>query len=328
MASWMKKLIPSKKFTVLVLCMLLLGGVMQPVMAVCAQGPEYTAEPKPETYYTKEDCVVYAEPTYTSTILTTIGANVPVQVIGSYSNGWYRINIGVICYVKMDSLTTAGAIGIKNNADVQIADAKKIADEIGYQFVYLTLNKEKKIEKEIFNSYIGQKVILYVKIDDEVGVSFKMLYNDKVKNGIDLKYTKQATPPPTPAGGNPRTIDFSVEQPTELKGQIAIFQFKVGYDKKVNVFTAAVDTGELLEDPMAKHPYYTEFSEFAYAPMTQVYNMRVEESEIANSLNSTQRERTARIRQGIKYLDDDNKSYRNSVHGKLRKDTEYVDYNY
>ena len=172
-------------------------------MAVYAQGPEYTAEPKPETYYTKEDCVVYAEPTYTSTILTTIGANVPVQVIGSYSNGWYRINIGVICYVKMDSLTTAGAIGIKNNTDVQIADAKKIADEMGYQFVYLTLNKEKKIEKEIFNSYIGQKVILYAKIDDEVGVSFKMLYNDEVKRDINLKYTKQVTPPPKPADGIP-----------------------------------------------------------------------------------------------------------------------------
>lgn len=324
MASWIRK----KKLMVLVLCIMLLGGTLQPVMATYAQGPEYTAEPKPETYYTKEDCVVYAEPTYTSTILTTIGANVPVQVIGSYSNGWYRINIGVICYVKMDSLTTAGAIGIKNNADVQIADAKKIADEMGYQFVYLTLNKEKKIEKEIFNSYIGQKVILYAKIDDEVGVSFKMLYNDEVKRDINLKYTKQVTPPPKPADGIPRTIELTVEQDTELKGQIAIFQFKVGYDKKVNVFTADVDTGEFLDDPMAKHPYYTEFSEFAYAPMTQVYNMRVEESEIANSLTDTQRQRTARIRQGIKYLDDDNKSYRDSVHGKLRKDTEYVDYNY
>ncbi|RAZ95249.1 hypothetical protein DK853_30940, partial [Klebsiella oxytoca] len=96
-----------------------------------------------DVYYTKENCVVYAEPTYTSTVLTTLGANLPVQVVGAYSNGWYRINIGVICYVKMDSVTSAGAIGIKNNADKQIADAQKTAAELGYEFVYLTLNKQK-----------------------------------------------------------------------------------------------------------------------------------------------------------------------------------------
>ena len=76
-----------------------------------AKGPTYTAVQ--DVYYTKENCVVYAEPTYTATVLTTLGANLPVQVIGEYSNGWYRINIGVICYVKMDSVTSAGACNRK-----------------------------------------------------------------------------------------------------------------------------------------------------------------------------------------------------------------------
>lgn len=61
-----------------------------------------------DVYYTKDNCVVYAEPSYESTVLTTIGANVPVRVVGMYSNGWYRINLGVIAYVKMDSVTSAG----------------------------------------------------------------------------------------------------------------------------------------------------------------------------------------------------------------------------
>ncbi len=288
-------------------------------MTAYAKGPTYTA--MQDVYYTKENCVVYAEPTYTSIVLTTLGANLPVQVVGVYSNGWYRINIGVICYVKMDSVTSAGAIGIKNNADKQIADAQKTAAELGYEFVYLTLNKQKTIKKDIYNSYVGQKVILYAKIDDELGVSFKMLYEDKIKNDIDLNMTKTAS---VNKFGD-RTVQFMFNNDMELKGQIAIFQFRTGYDKAVDIYPSDVDTGEFV----MMNTYYTEFSEFAYAPVTQVADIMIVEAEIPNSLTETQRNIMADHRKGIKYQCDDTSEYRSDVvHGKLRKDTEYVDYNY
>ncbi len=288
-------------------------------MTAYAKGPTYTA--MQDVYYTKENCVVYAEPTYTSTVRTTLGANLPVQVVGAYSNGWYRINIGVICYVKMDSVTSAGAIGIKNNADKQIADAQKTAAELGYEFVYLTLNKQKTIKKDIYNSYVGQKVILYAKIDDELGVSFKMLYEDKIKNDIDLNMTKTAS---VNKFGD-RTVQFMFNNDMELKGQIAIFQFRTGYDKAVDIYPSDVDTGEFV----MMNTYYTEFSEFAYAPVTQVADIMIVEAEIPNSLTETQRNIMADHRKGIKYQCDDTSEYRSDVvHGKLRKDTEYVDYNY
>lgn len=284
-------------------------------MTAYAKGPTYTA--MQDVYYTKENCVVYAEPTYTSTVLTTLGANLPVQVVGAYSNGWYRINIGVICYVKMDSVTSAGAIGIKNNADKQIADAQKTAAELGYEFVYLTLNKQKTIKKDIYNSYVGQKVILYAKIDDELGVSFKMLYEDKIKNDIDLNMTKTAS---VNKFGD-RTVQFMFNNDMELKGQIAIFQFRTGYDKAVDIYPSDVDTGEFV----MMNTYYTEFSEFAYAPVTQVADIMIVEAEIPNSLTETQRNIMADHRKGIKYQCDDTSEYRSDVvHGKLRKDTEYV----
>lgn len=283
-----------------------------------AKGPTYTAVQ--DVYYTKENCVVYAEPTYTSTVLTTLGANLPVQVIGEYSNGWYRINIGVICYVKMDSVTSAGAIGISDPEDKQIADAQKTAAELGYEFVYLKLNKEKVIKKDIYNSYLGRKVILYTKIDDEIGVSFKMLYEDKIKKDINLKMTKTATI----NNFGERIVEFKFDDLVELKGQIAIFQFKEGYDKAVTIFPADVETGDYVE----MNTYYTEFSEFAYAPVTQVADMKIVETEIPNSLTDNQRNIMSDHRKGIKYMSDDTKEYRNIVHGKLRKDTEYVDYNY
>lgn len=287
--------------------------------AVYAQGTTYTA--MQDVYYTKDNCVVYAEPTYESTVLTTLGANLPVQVVGAYSNGWYRIYIGVICYVKMDSLTSAGAIGIKNNEDKQIADAQRTAAELGYEFVYLTLNKQKLIKKDIYNSYVGKKVILYVKIDDELGISFKMLYEDKVKKDIDLNVTKTSSVDTSGA----RTVQYLFNSNVELKGQLAIYQFKTGYDKAVDIYPSDVDTGEF----MMMNTYYTEFGEFAYAPVTQVADIMIVETEIPNSLTDTQRAVMADHRKGIKYQADDTSEYRSGVvHGKLRKDTEYVDYNY
>lgn len=288
-------------------------------VVTCAKGPTYTA--MQDVYYTKDNCVVYAEPAYTSTVLTTLSANLPVKVIGEYSNGWYRIDIGVICYVKMDSLTSAGAIGIKNNGDSQIADAQRTAAELGYEFVYLTLNKQKTIKKDIYNSYVGKKVILYAKIDDELGVSFKMLYEDKIKSDINLKVTKNSS---VDAAGA-RTVQYLFDSSVELKGQLAIFQFKTGYDKSVDIYPSDVDTGEFV----MMNTYYTEFSEFAYAPVTQVADIMITEMEIPNSLTDTQRAIMADLRKGIKYQSDDTSEYRSSVvHGKLRKDTEYVDYDY
>lgn len=285
-----------------------------------AKGTEYM--PVQDVYYTKENCVVYAEPSYTSTVLTTLGANLPVQVIGFYSNGWYRINIGVICYVKMDSLTTAGAIGLPNSVDNQIIDAQKTAAELGYEFVYIKLNDEKLLEKEIFNSYIDKKVILYVKVDDEFGMSFKMLYNDKVKHDIDFSYTKSAVE--TEEG---RMITYELSAPTELLGQIAIYQFKVGYDKRVTI--APVNPDDLEgNDYVDMNVYWTEFSEFAYAPVTQVASVRVTERETTRSLSDDRRTIMADHRKGIKYMVDDESEYRKSIPSKLRKDTEYVDYTY
>lgn len=313
----MRKGLRKKAAAVLMAVAVLLTTVNVDIVSY-AKGPTYTVIQ--DVYYTKENCVVYAEPTYTATVLTTLGANLPVQVIGEYSNGWYRINIGVICYVKMDSVTSAGAIGISDPGDKQIADAQKTAAELGYEFVYLKLNKEKVIKKDIYNSYLGRKVILYAKIDDEIGVSFKMLYEDKIKKDINLKITKTATV----NNFGERIVEFKFDDFVELKGQIAIFQFKEGYDKAVTIFPADVETGDYVE----MNTYYTEFSEFAYAPVTQVADMKIVETEIPNSLTDNQRNIMADHRKGIKYMSDDTKEYRSIVHGKLRKDTEYVDYNY
>jgi hypothetical protein len=147
-----------------------------------------------------------------------------------------------------------------------------------------------------------------------------MLYNDKVKNDIDLNYTT------TWAIGSTgeRVVYFRLENPTTLLGQIAIFQFKEGYDKAVTIFPEDLDGGGFVE----MNTYYTEFSELAYAPMTQVASMMISEDEVQFSLTENQRTISSDHRKGIKYLSDDSKDYRDSITSKVRKDTEYVDYVY
>lgn len=314
----MRKSILKRYMAVLLLGLAVMTAPLSVNMETLAKGPTYTA--MEDVYYTKAGCIVYAEPTYTSIVLVTLDANLPVRVIGAYSNGWYRINIGVIGYVKWDSVTTAGAIGLPKKVEAQVLDAQRIATEIGYEFVYLTLNDEKIIKKDIYNSYIGQKVILYVKLDDEIGISFKMLYEDKVKSDINLKFTKTATDGTL----GDRVVELAFDEDKELLGQIAIFQFKEGYDKAITVNTTDLDTYDYVE----MNTYYTEFSEFAYAPVTQIANMKIVDAEIPNSLTDKQREKMTNIQRGIKYQSYDNKDYRSSIHSRLRKDTEYVDYEY
>jgi hypothetical protein len=119
-------------------------------------------------------------------------------------------------------------------------------------------------------------------------------------------------------------ITFSLADPTELLGQIAIFQYKVGYDKQVTIFPEDLDSGNFVE----MNTYYTEMSELAYGPMTQVASMMITDDEVPFSLTEKVRAINSDHRKGIKYLADDTKDYRDSITSKVRKDTEYVDYEY
>jgi hypothetical protein len=147
-----------------------------------------------------------------------------------------------------------------------------------------------------------------------------MLYNDKVKKDISLDYSMYWGITAT----GERQVTFELQDKTELLGQIAIFQFKEGYDKIVDICPENLDAGgyEYMNS------YWTEKSELAYAPVTQVANMVIYETDTQSLPTDTQRKTDSDHRKGIKYLSDDSKDYRSSIVSKVRKDTEYVDYEY
>lgn len=309
-----------KRFYTLIMSFLLMAFLFNNnFYTVCAKKGTTYVELQ-DVYYTKPNCVVYAEPTYTSQVLVTIDGNIPVRVIGYYTNGWYRINIGVIGYCKMDSLTSSGDLGIATSQDFQATEAKKIADSLGYEFHYLKLNNEKVIKKDIFNSYINKKAILFVRIDEDLAVLFKMVYPDKVSRDINLNFQKTIY---ENADGS-RTLDFVPGRTTELLGQLAIFQVQVGFDKAADIWVKDLDGGGMN----MMNTFYTEYDRFAYAPMTQVSHFKVVEAEVMYSLNADTRTKMSDLKKGIKYLDYDDADYRSSIGSKLRKETEYIDYGY
>lgn len=301
----------------LVCAILFLSLPMKEVSAGTGRGPDF--EKMEDTYYTNGVVPVYMGPDYESQILTYIQDNMPVRVIGKYTNGWYRINIGVIGYVKIDSLTTAWDRSNTVNSSKQAGAALATASEIGYSFHNMVLNDQKVIKKDIFNSYIEDKTILFAAYDDQVAVSFKMVYPDKVKHDVDLNFTKIIN---DNLAGDGQTIELLPPSDLKLYGQVAIFQIRIGYDQAAEIYIWDIDD----EDYVYQGTVYSEFSEYAYFTTTQVSRMKIIHAETERSLSDKLRTKMTNIRRGIKYWDYDEKEYRNMLGSKLRKDTEYVDY--
>ncbi|MBQ7944009.1 MAG: hypothetical protein IJ326_08115 [Lachnospiraceae bacterium] len=80
-------------------------GAMASVSATEFIGTQYTVEETSAVLYSCKGTVAYASPDFNSVMVTTINANLPVQVVGVTSNGWFQIDLGTICYVPGYSLT-------------------------------------------------------------------------------------------------------------------------------------------------------------------------------------------------------------------------------
>lgn len=91
--------------TVIATGMLIGAGAQASVYATELVGIQYTVEETSAILYSCKGTVAYASPEFTAKMVTTINANLPVQVVGVTSNGWFQIDLGTICYVPGYSLT-------------------------------------------------------------------------------------------------------------------------------------------------------------------------------------------------------------------------------
>lgn len=77
-------------------------GQMETVYAI-----DYSITPANMVLYSNEGTVVYAQADFASQIITIMNADLPVQVTGMTSNGWYQITTGMaIYYIPANGLHT------------------------------------------------------------------------------------------------------------------------------------------------------------------------------------------------------------------------------
>lgn len=81
----------------------------------------FTVTDKNAVLYTTKTVNVYKTPDVSGQVVTTIAKNLPVQVTGITSNGWFRISLDGVFYVTGDSLeqrTQTGTAASASNYDV------------------------------------------------------------------------------------------------------------------------------------------------------------------------------------------------------------------
>lgn len=106
-----------------VLCMLQFANPFMTKMPV-VYAVDYTITPANMVMYSNEGTVVYAQADFASQIITVMNGDLPVQVTGMTSNGWYQISTGLaIYYIPSNGLHS------KDEASVNMDTQSKVTVE-------------------------------------------------------------------------------------------------------------------------------------------------------------------------------------------------------
>ena len=97
---------------------------------------EVTVTTHNEVLYTTEKAVVYTLPDLQAQIVTAINANLPIEVTGITSNGWYRVSLQGTYYIPGYGLQAKPATTTKSN---NVSDIKKLTSGTFSFFTYSQL---------------------------------------------------------------------------------------------------------------------------------------------------------------------------------------------
>ena len=105
----------------------IVGGLMAAVIAassarVCSANhklqriyaAEFTVTESKAVLYSNDKTKVYSQPDISSGVVTTVAPDLPIEVTGVTSNGWFRINLNVTYYVPADGLVSRNADSSKS----------------------------------------------------------------------------------------------------------------------------------------------------------------------------------------------------------------------
>ncbi len=81
---------------------------------------EFTITESKAVLYSNDKTKVYRQPDINSGVVTVIGKDLPVDVTGITSNGWFRISLNGTYYVPGDGLVSknTGGVGVVVGSDI------------------------------------------------------------------------------------------------------------------------------------------------------------------------------------------------------------------
>lgn len=86
---------------------------------------EFTVKESKAVLYSNEKTKVYKEPDVNSAVVTAIAKDIPVNVTGITSNGWFRIDLNGVYYVPGDGLVSKNATANSVVAGTDIVNLTK-----------------------------------------------------------------------------------------------------------------------------------------------------------------------------------------------------------
>lgn len=183
-----------KKISVMVLSLLLLGCSLGSTMTVAADENVTVTEAKAVLYSVKGTSV-YNYPDLNATVVTTIQANAPVEVLGVTSNGWFQVNINGKYYIPGSGLVATQSQAIST---VTAYDDVSIASMIKGTFSYyenaklraFTVKEVQEMDENTYLKYLdsflkGNAMIDYCIMQDS-GLVLKQHFEGKQEADASL----------------------------------------------------------------------------------------------------------------------------------------------
>lgn len=146
-----------------------------------------TVSAKNAVLYSNDKTTVYANPDFNATIITVISANLPVQVTGITSNGWFQVSLEGTFYIPgygLQEKTTGTAFSVTYSDE----DIKKMVSGTFsfYKNAELRAFTREEVEDMDANTYIkyldsfliGNAMVDYCILQDS-GVTLKTEYDKK-----------------------------------------------------------------------------------------------------------------------------------------------------
>lgn len=174
------------------LCIMLCAGVS---MYVYAEEKITVTESK-AVLYSVSGTRVYNYPDFDSTIVTSIQANIPVEVVGVTSNGWFQVNLNGKYYIPGNGLTATKPSAVTSGATYDEENIRKMIKGTFSYYDGATLRSYTKLDVDdmdeneyikYMDSYLYGNASIEKCIIKDSGLTLKEHYDGKVEADASIK---------------------------------------------------------------------------------------------------------------------------------------------